>query len=160
MEIAAAEAEKKSYEQSEKEETQSPSLEQNDLVQTQPLTVRSQSMAEIPVYDSNLSKQPTALKLSTEQDKPQPSHSPEKQELDPNIPYWFPNNTNPNKNVSYTPDYYFQQQLMETQDRRNIALQQLVKKQQQSVMALTLPQPTMKIFLKNEPLVQVLVCIT
>ena len=149
-EIAAAEAEKKSYEQSEKEETQSPSFKQNDLVQTQPLAVRSQSIAEVPVCDTNLSKQPTALQLSTEQDKPQPSHSPENQGLDPNIPQWFPNNTKPNQNVSYTPDYNFQQQLMETQDRQNIALQQLVKQQQQSVMALTLPQPTMKI-LKGDP---------
>ena len=149
-EIAAAEAEKKSYEQSEKEETQSPSFKQNDLVQTQPLAVRSQSIAEVPVCDTNLSKQPTALQLSTEQDKLQPSHSPEKQGLDPNIPQWFPNNTKPNQYVSYTPDYNFQQQLMETQDRQNIALQQLVKQQQQSVMALTLPQPTMKIF-KGDP---------
>ena len=48
--------------------------------------------------------------------------------------------------MSYMPNYNFQQQLMETKDRQNIALQQLVKQQQQSVMALTLRQPTMKIF--------------
>ena len=40
---------------------------------------------------------------------------------------------------------------MATQGRQNIALQQLVK-QQQSVMALTIPQPTMKIF-KGNPIV-------
>ena len=94
-EIAAAEAEKKSYEQSEKEETQSPSFKQNDLVQTQPLAVRSQSIAEVPVCDTNLSKQPTALQLSTEQDKLQPSHSPEKQGLDPNIPACTGNTATP-----------------------------------------------------------------
>ena len=51
-EIAAAKAEKKSYEQS---ETHSPSLKQNDPVQTQPLAVSSQSIAEVPVCDTNLS---------------------------------------------------------------------------------------------------------
>ena len=54
-EIAAAKAEKKSYEQSEKGETHSPSLKQNDPVQTQPLAVSSQSIAEVPVCDTNLS---------------------------------------------------------------------------------------------------------
>lgn len=95
-EIAAAEAEKNSYEQSEKEETQSLNLKQNDLVETQPLAVHSQTMAEIPVYHTNLSKQPKALQLSTEQGNPQPSHSPEKQKLDPNVPQWLPNNRKPN----------------------------------------------------------------
>ena len=60
-EIAATEAEKKSYEQSEKEETQSLSLKQNYLVEIQPMAVHSQSINEIPVYDTYLSKQPTAL---------------------------------------------------------------------------------------------------
>ncbi len=38
------------------------------------------------------------------------------------------------------------QMLMETQDRHNNVLQQLVNQQQQSVIALTSPQPTMQIF--------------
>ena len=40
---------------------------------------------------------------------------------------------------------------METHDRQNMALQQIVQQQQQSVMALTLPQPTIKPF-KGEPI--------
>ena len=64
-EIAAAEAEKR-------------------WTQTQPLAVCSQSIAEVQVCDTNISKQPTALQLSMEQDKPQSSHRPEKQGLDPN----------------------------------------------------------------------------
>ena len=38
------------------------------------------------------------------------------------------------------------QVLRETQDRQNHVLQQLVKQQQQGVMALTLPKPSMQIF--------------
>ena len=40
---------------------------------------------------------------------------------------------------------------METHDRQNMALQQIVQQQQKSVMALTLPQPTIKPF-KGEPI--------
>ena len=40
---------------------------------------------------------------------------------------------------------------METYDRQNMALQQIVQQQQQSVMALTLPQPTIKPF-KGDPI--------
>ena len=40
---------------------------------------------------------------------------------------------------------------METQDRQNTTLQQLVQQQQLSVMALQLPQPTIKVF-KGNPL--------
>ena len=36
--------------------------------------------------------------------------------------------------------------LMEKQDRQNTVLRQLIEQQQQSIMALTLPQPTMQIF--------------
>ncbi|XP_028418712.1 uncharacterized protein LOC114544217 [Dendronephthya gigantea] len=35
---------------------------------------------------------------------------------------------------------------METQDRQNVVLQQMIQQQMQGVTALTLPQPTMKIF--------------
>ena len=38
------------------------------------------------------------------------------------------------------------QMLMEIQDRQNTVLQQLIEQQQQDVMALTLPQPTMPTF--------------
>ena len=49
-----------------------------------------------------------------------------------------------NQNESFRDESF--QLLTETQDRQNIVLQQLIEQQQQGVMALTLPQPTMSIF--------------
>ena len=149
-EIAAAEAEKKSYEQSEKEETQS--LRQNDLVETKPPSVLSQSVAKVPIVDTNPSNQPSPVHSHDEQPKQPPTSVLKKQDLNASVSEWLPVNSGlPNQHEGYPRDYSFQQQLMETQDRQNIALQQLVQQQQQSVMALTLPQPTMRTF-KGDPL--------
>ncbi len=116
------------------------SLGQNDLVETKPPSGPSQSVAKVPIVDTNPSNQPATLHFLEEQPKQPPTNVPKKQDLNASVPEWLPVKSGlPNQHEGYPHDYSFQQELMETQDRQNIALQQLVQQQQQSVMALTLP---------------------
>ena len=66
--------------------------------------------------------------------------------LNPGAPQWFSNQSSWLQQAVAQPHYQTFERLMETQDHQNVALQRLVQQQQQSVMALTLPQPTIKVF--------------
>lgn len=142
--IAAAEAEKIVYEQSEEElhlnpsyavENSSPPVLQQDIPttasHTQPTSANQAQLLQSPM---------------TAQMKQQPIE----QQLNPSVHQWVPSQPALAHHNSYASDYSFQR-LMETQDRQNTTLQQLVQQQQQSVMALQLPQPTIKVF-KGDPL--------
>ena len=159
-ELAVAEAEQKAYEESEIEETRSreggiglvmpqQSSQQSDLPSSRPVEfearVTNQHRDTVPKASSSPDIKPhTAVDLF------------DHQALNPNAPEWRA--ATPQRNErSYCQsqsdrfrDESFQA-LMATQDRQNSVLQQLVEQQQQSVMALTLPQPSMQIF-NGDPL--------
>ena len=143
-EIAAAEAEKIVFEQCEANET---CLNEEE---TRPPSVHWQhspkdSVNVIPVKHSVSSKCPE------NQPKQRPKGASLEQQHSSSAPEWFPNQS-PLYRQNNGPTYdYPLQRLMETHDRQNMALQQIVQQQQQSVMALTLPQPTIKPF-KGEPI--------
>ena len=143
-EIAAAEAEKIVYEQSEEElhlnpsyavENPSPPVLQQDIPttasHTQPTSASQAQLLQSPM---------------TAQMKQQPIV----QQLNPSAHQWAPSQPSLAHHNSYASDDSFQH-FLETQDRQNTTLQQLVQQQQQSVMALQLPQPTIKVF-KGDPL--------
>ena len=143
-EIAAAEAEKIVFEQCEaneaclnEEETRPPSVHWQHSPKD--------SVNVIPVKHSVLSKCPE------NQPKQRPKGVSLKQQHSLSASEWFPNQSPlycQNNGQAY--DYPLQR-LMETHDRQNMALQQIVHQQQQSVMARTLPQSTINPF-KGDPI--------
>ena len=143
-EIAAAEAEKIVYEQSEEELHSNPSY----AVENSSPPVLQQ---DIPTTASHT--QPTSANQAKLLQSPmtaQMKQQPIEQQLNPSAHQWVPSQPSLAHHNSHASDYSFQR-LMETQDRQNTTLQQLVQQQQQSVMALQLPQPTIKVF-KGDPL--------
>ena len=144
-EIAAAEAEKIVYEQTEDE------LHLNPLhtVENSPPPVLQ---PDIPTTASHTQvTSPNQAQLLQSSMTAQMKQQPKEQQLNPSAHQWAPSQPSfAQQHNSYASDYSFQR-LMETQDRQNTTLQQLVQQQQQSVMALQLPQPTIKVF-KGDPL--------
>ena len=67
--------------------------------------------------------------------------------LGPQYPLHRPNEQGYNRSGSIQDQSF--RQLVEIQDRQNNALQQLIQQQQQGVMALTLPQPSLQVFSGN-----------
>ena len=149
-EIAAVETEKRVYEQTEIEETQSERLPQQSAVEQRSLPIPSRNTTPPPppqrlekISESNLEQQQT----SNQQPKKDPEViQPTERPLNPSAAQWSPNMApGPQQPVTHVGDQAFHQ-LMETQDRQGVALQQIVQQQEQSVMALTLPKPTIKVF--------------
>ena len=143
-EIAAAEAEKIVFEQCEANET---CLNEEEA---RPPSVHWQhspkdSVNVIPV------KHPVSSKCPESQPKQRPKGASLEQQHSSSAPEWFPNQSPLYRQNNGQPYDYPLQRLMETHGRQNMALQQIVQQQQQSVMALTLPQPTIKPF-KGEPI--------
>ena len=144
-EIAAAEAEKLVYEQCEADET---CLNQEEIAppSTHGQHIPKSSVDNVfPVNHSVPSKSPE------NQPKQQPKETPLKQHHIVSAAEWFPNQSPLSHQYNGQAYDYPLQRLMETLDRQSIALQQIVQQQQQSVMALTLPQPTIKAF-KGDPI--------
>ena len=148
VEIAAAEAQKIVFEQCEAEELRL-SQEEN-----RPLSVHPHHISTTSVVDVAPANHPAPLQPPISQAKYQPKETPvkqQRQQLNPSVPQWLPNQSSlPHHHDGYPHDYPLQR-LMETQDRQSSALQQIVQQQQQSVMALTLPQPTIKVF-RGDPI--------
>ena len=147
-EIAAAEAEKTVFEQCEAEELR---LSHED--NTRPFSVHSQPRTSVvdvaPITYHTDQTQPQQPK--TQSSQPQNETVRVMQQLNPTLPSWLPNQlSSPQQDHSYSQDNTLQR-LMETHDRQNVALQQIVQQQQQSVMALTLPKPTIKAF-RGDPI--------
>ena len=144
-EIAAAEAEKLVFEQCEADEIRS---NQQEII---PPSVHTQPITKQSVANMVPANHPVSSKFPESQPKQIQKETPLGQHLNSSVPEWFPSQP------PLTPQYngqtydYPLQRLMETHDRQNIALQQIVQQQQQSVMALTLPQPTIKTF-KGDPI--------
>ena len=135
-EIAAAEAEKQVYEQSE-----ASVIRSNRSVRSR--NVPGNSVVQLVPVNKPGSPQPTTHAAVVNQQQTEPSTS---QELNPSVPQWLPNQTPLPQHYNTFPHDHSFQRLMETQDRQNIVLQQLVQQQMQGVTALTLPQPTIKVF--------------
>ncbi|XP_028417118.1 uncharacterized protein LOC114541384 [Dendronephthya gigantea] len=137
-EISAAAAEKTTFEGFEEvEETLSSKegiITDSALPKTRNSTNGSQHAN--PVLQQRPKLRPTQPTEVTRE-----SHS-----LNPTSPAWFPDHAPEASQPGNYPLANPLQHLMETQDRQNVALQQIVQQQQQSVMALTLPQPTIKPF--------------
>ncbi|CAB3997411.1 PREDICTED: uncharacterized protein LOC107342904 [Paramuricea clavata] len=142
-EIAVAEAERRVYEESEVEEMYS---------QVKKSTV-SHEHSEKMNYVSTSSP---AIESSKQHAQPNVPNLPLNDKLENPIPFNVPldpkewnnyhrNNQNRNNHHESFRDESFQM-LKEAQDRQNTVLRQLIEQQQQGVMALTLPQPTMQIF--------------
>ncbi len=143
--IAAAEAEKLVFEQCEAEEIH---LNQVYQEQVKPPSVYSRHSSKasadnvIPVHHK------APLKLDKVRSKVE-KKTAVKQQLNPSVSQWLPNQ-HPTPHQYDTRAYGYQlEHLMETHDRQNIALQQIVQQQQQSVMALTLPRCLERVILSN-----------
>ena len=144
-EIAVAEGERKVYEESEVEEMYS---------QVKKSTVSHEHLEKMN-YASTSSP---AIGSSKQHAQPNISNIPLNDQLENPILFKVPldpkewngdkavqNDQNTNNHHESFHDESFQM-LMETQDHQNTVLRQLIEQQQHSVMALTLPQPTMQIF--------------
>ncbi|XP_028407167.1 uncharacterized protein LOC114529553 [Dendronephthya gigantea] len=125
-EIAAVEAEKHVYEQSEASDVNSNR------------SARSRHVAAKSIQQHVRANKPASLKPHATENSLRQREAFNSQQLNPTTPEWTPASALPH-------DHSFQR-LMETQDRQNVVLQQMIQQQMQGVTALTLPQPTMKIF--------------
>ena len=144
-EIAVAEAERKVYEDSEAEEMHS---QMN----------KSAAWHEYPQKINYVPASSPALGTSKQPTQPNTVNLPFIDQLQKPIPSKVPlipeecsgGKTVQNDQIRKIQHESFRdesfQMLMETQDRQNTVLQQLIEQQQQGVMALTLLQPTMPIF--------------
>ncbi len=146
-EIAAAEAEKLVFEQCEAEEIH---LNQVYQEQVKPPSVYSRHSTKASVYNVIPVDHKAPLKLDEVRSKVQ-KETAVKQQFNPSVSQWLPNQ-HPTPHQYDTRAYDYQlEHLMETHDRQNVVLQQIVQQQQQSVMALTLLQPTIKAF-RGDPI--------
>lgn len=127
-EIAAAEAEEKIYEQEGYEYSYADESLESKALNPGPSDDKSPTF--VPAHDKAKSPKPSAV-----------VHNP-------NAPEWLPKQSKPQLPALSNEPF---QKLMESQENQNLALQQLVQQQQQSVMALTLPQPTVPVF-SGDPL--------
>ncbi|KAK3727374.1 hypothetical protein QZH41_006035 [Actinostola sp. cb2023] len=141
-EISAAEAEKRVYEQAEAEETAEFAHLPNVNFSSTPLerqTTGNPVTEPVPNHSEN---QPAfSAPLPPNQT---PLSSKPKTTLNPRTTAWHYEATPINQSSTLQEELVTR--LMENQDRQSHALQQLVQQQQQSVTALTLPQPSLQVF--------------
>ncbi|KAK3745209.1 hypothetical protein QZH41_004248 [Actinostola sp. cb2023] len=141
-EISAAEAEKRVYEQAEAEETAEFAHLPNVNFSSTPLerqTTGNPVTEPVPTHSEN---QPAfSAPLPPNQT---PLSSKPKTTLNPRTTAWHYEATPINQSSTLQEELVTR--LMENQDRQSHALQQLVQQQQQSVTALTLPQPSLQVF--------------
>ncbi|KAK3728341.1 hypothetical protein QZH41_002184 [Actinostola sp. cb2023] len=141
-EISAAEAEKRVYDQAEAEETAEFAHLPNVNFSSTPLerqTTGNPVTEPVPTHSEN---QPAfSAPLPPNQT---PLSSKPKTTLNPRTTAWHYEATPINQSSTLQEELFTR--LMENQDRQSHALQQLVQQQQQSVTALTLPQPSLQVF--------------
>ena len=145
-EIAVAEAERKVYEESEIEEMCSQ-VNKSTVSHEHTQKMYYASTSSPALGSSKQRGQPNIpnLPLNDQLENPTPSKVPlTPKEMNGNAT--VPNtNQDTNNQHEIVRDESFQM-LMATQDRQNNVLQQLIEQQQQGVMALKLPQPTIQVF--------------
>ena len=144
-EIAIAEAERKVYEESEVEEMHSQVEKSTNWQEhSQGINYAPTSSPAIESNNPHSQSKISNLPLNDQLE----SSSPSKVPLIPkewNNDQTVQNDHKRDSQHERLRDESFQM-LMETQDRQNTVLRQLIEQQQEGVMALTLPQPTMQIF--------------
>ena len=152
--IAEAEAERRVFEEAEAEETQERDLFHRDEVTPVRVALKTVKSASTPMegglpgnITDEIAISPQGKQPYQQSETPRPSKYP----LNPEAPEYRHTRT-PNQEgsphdvkISRDQDTSFVR-LMETQDRHNQALMELVRHQQQSTAALTLPQPSMQVF--------------
>ena len=159
-EIAEAEAERKAYEENEAiehREISSRSKERDPNDHSPQLTPQAK-IASTPRVGSTTGN-PTpkqTFPAATPSREHLNKHNDEsislKRSLNPRAHKWYPTTSPVQQHVS--PDYYRAnslqdesfQRLIENHERQNQAIQQLIQQQQQGVLALTLPQPSLQVF--------------
>ncbi|XP_068675732.1 uncharacterized protein [Montipora foliosa] len=130
-EIAEADAETRVYEQVEAELANNRKT-QHDTPYSTPLVRDPVAIHELPLVSSGYKEQYVPKSPAV---NPRALESRESYE---------PNEHRNNRSGGIQDDSF--RHLMEIQDRQNYALQQLIQQQQQGVMALTLPQPSLQAF--------------
>jgi hypothetical protein len=144
-EIAVAEAGRKVYEESEVEEMYSQV--KKSTVSHEHSQKLNYAPTSSPAIESNKQHAQTNipnLPLNDQLENPIPLKVPrDPKECNGDKLVQNDQDTN-NQHESFRDESF--QMLMETQDRQNTVLRQLIEQQQQGVMALTLPQPTIQIF--------------
>ena len=144
-EIAAAEAEKLVFEQCEADKTR---CDQQETVLPR---AHSQRVSKAESVVRQYVNHPVPSHLPETQPKQRPKETPMQQQLNPCVPQWLQSQLSSSQQYERQAYDYPLQRLMEAHDRQNIAFQQIVQQLQQSVMALTLPQLTIKAF-KGDPI--------
>ena len=152
--IAEAEAERRVFEEAEAEENRERELFHQDEVTPVRVALKPVKSASTPMeggLPSNATAE-TTLNLPGKQPY-EPNETPQspKYPLNPEAPEYRHTPTRNQENSPYDTKISSHQdasfvRLMQTQDRHNEALMQLVRHQQQSTAALTLPQPSMQVF--------------
>ena len=152
-EIAEAEAERQVFEQAEANEKQEAyhHRDESDLSKQSPKRSHYQST---PLEQCLVNIHEPAI-IPEHKPSYHPEETPLSVKLNPEAPAWhrpatpIQHGLPSDRTVSFKDDSF--QRLVETQDRQNSALQQLIQQQQGGVMALTLPQPSMQVF-SGDPL--------
>ena len=155
-EIAEAEAERQIYAQAEAEGKLEAyhHRDDSDIVQQPPKQSQYLKSSSTPLEQGLANIHEPAI-IPKHKPPYEPGETPPSVKLNPDAPEWH-HQTTPiqhgmfaDRTGSFKDDSL--QRLVETQDRQNSALQQLIQQQQAGVMALTLPQPSMQVF-SGDPL--------
>ena len=154
--IAEAEAERRVFEEAEAEENRECESFHRDQVAPLKVALKPVKSASTPM-EEGLPRNAADVTPSNLQSKQpyEPKQSP-KYPLNPEAPEYHhtptPNQEGSPYDIKISSARYQDAsfvRLMETQDRHNQALMQLVRHQRQSTAALTLPQPSMQVFSGN-----------
>ena len=155
--IAEAEAERRVFKEAEAEENRERESFHRDQVAPLKVALKPVKSASTPMEEGlpRNATDVTPINLHQSKQPYEPKQSP-KYPLNPEAPEYRHTPTPNQEGLPYDikissalhQDASFVR-LMETQDRHNEALMQLVRHQQQSTAALTLPQPSMQVFSGN-----------
>jgi len=152
--IAEAEAERQVFEEAEAEENRERELFHRDEVTPVRAALKPVKSASTPMEGGppgNIIDETVVDFQGKQPYEPNETRQPSKYPLNPEAPEYRHRMTPNQESLPYDikPSSHHDAsfvRLMETQDRHNQALMQLVRHQQQSTAALTLPQPSMQVF--------------
>ena len=152
--IAEAEAERQVFEEAEAEENRERELFHRDEVTPVRAALKPVKSASTPMEGGppgNIIDETVIGSQGKQPYEPNETRQPSKYPLNPEAPEYRHRMTPNQESLPYDikPSSHHDAsfvRLMETQDRHNQALMQLVRHQQQSTAALTLPQPSMQVF--------------